>query len=200
MRVVFLQDVPRVAKAGEIKEVADGYARNFLIPKKLALLARPQAMLQLETRGKTEAREDTELAALAQQIEGKEVNIKAKAGAKDRLYGSITSADIAAELGKSTGLVIDKRKIELEEPIRHLGSYEVAIRLAKDIVPRIKVSVTEEEAAKEEEKPPKKEGKAAKAEKKTPKKEEKAEKEKKKTPKKEEKPPKKEKKTKKEKS
>ena len=200
MKVVFLQDVPRVAKAGEIKEVADGYARNFLIPKKLALLAKPQAISQLETMGRTEAREDTELAALAQQIEGKEVNIKAKAGAKDRLYGSITSADIAAELGKSTGLVIDKRKIELEEPIRHLGSYEVAIRLAKDIVPRIKVSVTEEEAAKEEEKPPKKEGKAAKAEKKTPKKEEKAEKEKKKLPKKEEKAPKKEKKPKKEKS
>ncbi len=193
MKVVFLQDVPRVAKAGEIKEVADGYARNFLIPKKLALLARPQAMLQLETRGRTEAREDTELTALAQQIEGKGVNIKAKTGAKDRLYGSITSADIAAELSKSTGLVIDKRKIELEEPIRHLGSYEVTIRLAKDIVPRIRVSVTEEEAPKAEEKPPKEK-------KKTPKKEEKAEKEKKKTPKKEEKPPKKEKKTKKEKS
>ncbi len=193
MKVVFLQDVPRVAKAGEIKEVADGYARNFLIPKKLALLARPQAISQLETRGRTEAREDTELTALAQQIEGKEVNIKAKAGAKDRLYGSITSADIAAELSKSTGLVIDKRKIELEEPIRHLGSYEVAIRLAKDIVPRIRVSVTEEEAPKEEEKPPKEK-------KKTPKKEEKAEKEKKKAPKKEKAAPKKEKKAKKEKS
>jgi large subunit ribosomal protein L9 len=197
MRVVFLQDVPKVAKAGEIKEVADGYARNFLIPKKLALLARPQAISQLETRGRTEAREDTELTALAQQIEGKEVNIKAKAGAKDRLYGSITSADIAAELSKNTGLVIDKRKIELEEPIRHLGSYEVAIRLAKDIVPKIRVSVTEEEAPKEEEKPAKEKRKAppkeekAEKEKKPPKKEEKAEKEKK--------APKKEKKTKKEK-
>jgi large subunit ribosomal protein L9 len=191
MRVVFLQDVPRVAKAGEIKEVANGYARNFLIPRKLALLANPQAISQLETRERPKTTEDTELTALAQQIEGKEVNIKAKAGAKDRLYGSITSADIAAELSKSTGLVIDKRKIELEEPIRHLGSYEVAIRLAKDIVPKIRVSVTEEEAPKAEEKPPKK---------KTPKKEEKAKKEKKKTPKKEEKAEKKEKKTKKEKS
>jgi large subunit ribosomal protein L9 len=171
MRVVFLQDVPRVAKAGEIKEVADGYARNFLIPRKLALLARPQAISQLETRGRTEAKEDTELTALAQQIEGKEVNIKAKAGAKDRLYGSITSADIASALSKSTALVIDKRKIELEEPIRHLGSYEVVIRLAKDIVPRIRVSVTEEETPKAEEKPPKEK-------KKTPKKEKKAKKEK----------------------
>jgi len=186
MRVVFLQDVPRVAKAGEIKEVADGYARNFLIPRKLALLARPQVLSQLGTREITKAKEDTELMALAQQIEGKEINIKAKAGAKDRLYGSITSADIASELGKSTGLVIDKRKIELEEPIRQLGSYEITIRLAKDIVPRIRVSVTEE-AVKAEEKPPKK--KAAKkevAEKppKAEKKEKKPPKEKKVTPKK----------------
>jgi hypothetical protein len=137
--------------------------------------------------------------ALAQQIEGKEVSIKAKAGAKDRLYGSITSADIAAELSKSSGLVIDKRKIELEEPLRSLGNYEITIRLAKDIVPKIKVSVTEEEA-KAEEKPPKKKvtkkkvaaPKAEKEEKKPPKKvtkpkpkkEEKAQKEKKVTPKK----------------
>jgi len=179
MRVVFLQDVPRVAKAGEIKEVADGYARNFLIPRKLALLARPQALSQLGTREITEAKEDTELMALAQQIEGKEVSIKAKAGAKDRLYGSITSADIAAELSKSTGLVIDKRKIELEEPLRQLGNYEITIRLAKDIVPKIKVSVTEEEA-KAEEKPPKKRAVKKAAEKKPPK----AEEEEKKPPKK----------------
>jgi large subunit ribosomal protein L9 len=183
MRVVFLQDVPRVAKAGEIKEVADGYARNFLIPKKLALLAGPQAISQLETMERPKAKEDAELMALAQQIEGKEVNIKAKAGAKDRLYGSITSADIAAELSNSTGLVIDKRKIELGEPIRQLGNYEVAIKLAKDIAPRVRVSVTEEETPKEE--PPKKEKKAPKEE--PPKKEEQAQKEKKATPKKEKK-------------
>jgi len=160
MRVVFLQDVPSVAKAGEIKEVADGYARNFLIPRKLAQLARPEVLSQLGKREITEAKEDAELAALAQQIEGKEVSIKAKAGAKDKLYGSITSADIASELRKSTGLDIDKRKIELEEPIRHLGSYEVAIRLDKDNVPKIRVSVigeeSEEEAPKTEKKPPKK--------------------------------------------
>jgi large subunit ribosomal protein L9 len=199
MKVVFLQDVPNVAKAGEIKEVANGYARNFLIPKKLALLARPQVLSQLGTREITEAKEDTELIALAHQIEGKEINIKAKAGAKDRLYGSITSADIASELSNTTGLVIDKRKIELEEPIRQLGNYEMTIRLAKDILPKIRVSVTEEEA-KVEEKPPKK--KAAKKEaeekppktekRKTPKKEEKTQKEKKKAPKKEKKTPKKE--------
>jgi large subunit ribosomal protein L9 len=209
MRVIFLQDVPNVAKAGEIKEVADGYGRNFLIPKKLALLANPQAISQTETRDKIKTRINAELMELASQLEGKEVSLKAKAGAKDRLYGSITSADIAAELNNTTGLDIDKRKIELDEPIRQLGSYEVAIRLAGDIVPKIKVTVTEEEAPKAEEKPPKKEkktskkeGKAPKVEKKVPKKEEKTPKaekkaptEEKKTPKKKEKAPKEEKKT-----
>lgn len=172
MKVVFLQDVPNVAKAGEVKEVAAGYGRNFLIPQKLAALASPQAMSQVVTIDKTKAKVSEELVDLAGQLEGKEVSLKAHAGAKDRLYGSITSADIAAELESTTGLVVDKRKIELDEPIRHLGSYEVSIRLGKDMVPKIMVTVTEEEApAKEEEKPPKKAKRAAK---KAPKKEKKA--------------------------
>jgi len=208
MRVVFIQDVPSVARAGEVKEVADGYARNFLIPRKLALLAKPQALSQLETREITEAGEDTELTMLAQQLEGKEVGIKARVGAKDKLYGSITSTDIASELKNSTGLDIDKRKIELEEPIRHLGSYEVAIRLGKDTVPKIKVSVTEEEAKAEEKPPkkkkaPKKEAKAAEAKKAAPKKEAKVAKKKppkKKAPTKKRVTPKKEKKVEKEES
>ena len=180
MKVIFLQDVPNVAKAGEIKEVAAGYGRNFLIPRKLALLADSQALSQIKTGGKTEVQRDTELAEVAEQVEGKEVNLKARVGARDRLYGSITTADIAAELEHTTGLVIDKRKIELEEPIRKLGSYEVTIRLAKDMVPKIMVTVTEEEAPKEEKKAPRakkkapaKEEKPAKAEKKAPKKVEK---------------------------
>ena len=195
MKVIFLQDVPHVAQAGEVKEVADGYGRNFLIPQKLAALANPQAISQAETRAQKmeEVRLNAELMELASQLEGKELSLKARAGAKDRLYGSITSADIAAELNNTTGLAIDKRKIELDEPIRRLGSYEIAIRLAGDIVPKIRVTVTEEEAPKEK-KAPKKEKKAAKKEKKAPKekkrttkKEEKAPKEKKKTTKKEEK-------------
>ncbi len=160
MKVVFLQDVPNVARAGEVKEVAAGYGRNFLIPKKLAALADSRAMSQVRTRDETEIQVDTELTELAKALEGKEVNLKARAGAKERIYGSVTSADIAAELESVTGLVIDKRKIELDEPIRQLGSYQVSIKLAKDIVPRVMVTVTEEEAAKEE-KPPKKEKKKA---------------------------------------
>jgi len=204
MKVIFLQDVPNVAQVGQVKEVADGYARNYLIPRKLAALAQPQAVSQIETRTKKmEVRLTSEMQELAILIEGTEVNLKAKAGAKDKLYGSITSADIAAELQNVTGLEIDKRKIEMEEPIRQLGSYEIALKLGKDIAPKIKVTVTEEEA---EEKPPKKEKKVAKKkeapkaeekaakEKKAPKTAKKAAKKEKKAPEKEEKAAKKEKK------
>ena len=81
---------------------------------------------------------------LANQLEGREITLKAKVGAQDRLYGSITSADIASEL-ENAGLAIDKKKIELAEPVRQLGSHEVTIKLAKDIVPKVKVTVIEEE-------------------------------------------------------
>jgi len=147
MRVIFLEDVPNVARAGEIKEVANGYGRNFLIPKKLALLANSPATSQIEVQRKLTAQDQTEdeLVKLANQLEGREITLKARVGAKDRLYGSVTNADIVAELQNIAGVAVDKRKVELVEPIRQLGSYEVAIRLARDIVPRIKVTVTAEE-------------------------------------------------------
>ncbi|GAJ15731.1 unnamed protein product [marine sediment metagenome] len=149
MKVVFLQDVPNVARAGEIKEVANGYGRNYLIPKNLALLAKSSAISLTAAQRKIEAQGQVdnmaEIVKLADQLDGIEVTLKARAGAKDRLYGSITSADIAAELEATTGLVVDKRKMELVEAIRQLGSYEVTIRLAKDVVPKIKVTVTEKE-------------------------------------------------------
>jgi len=149
MKVVFIEDVPDVAEAGQIKEVADGYGRNYLIPKKLAVLADARATQIVEAQKKRKARMEAETEAemreLAKQVEGLDIVIKAKAGTKDRLYGSITNADIAEELNKSAGLVIDKRIIELEKPIQEIGSYEVPIRLTKDIIPRIKLSVIEEE-------------------------------------------------------
>lgn len=152
MKVVFLEDVPNVAETGEIKEVADGYGRNFLIPKKLAVLVDAQAAhlveAQLKKKARLQAETEAEMRELAQQLEGQEVVLKARAGAKDRLYGSITNADIAEELSKSAGLVVDKRKIELDEPIREVGSYEIVIRLTKDIVPKIKLTVMEEEGKK----------------------------------------------------
>ena len=149
MKVIFLQDVPNVASAGDMKEVANGYARNFLLPKKLAMQATPSATGIVEAQRRiierNQARTQAEMADLAQQIEGKEVTLKAKTGAEDRLYGSITSIDIASALESATGLVVDKKKIELAEPIKQLGSYEVTIKLAKDIAAKIKVIVEKEE-------------------------------------------------------
>ena len=150
MKVIFLEDVANIAKTGEIKEVADGYGRNFLIPKNLAALVSPETTARLEAQRRSQANKkvqiDSELANIAKQIEGNEITLKAKVGAKDRLYGSITSADIATELEKITGVAIDKRKIELDEPIRELGSFDVAIKLGKDVIPKVKVIVSEEGA------------------------------------------------------
>ena len=150
MKVIFLQDVPNIARAGEIKEVADGYGRNFLIPQKLALLARSETIntmgVQLIIKARSEAQTEAELIEIANQLNGREIFLDARTGDKDRLYGSITAADITAELESATGLAFDKRKIELGKSIRQIGSYEVAIRLAKDIVPKIKVTVSEKAA------------------------------------------------------
>ncbi len=148
MKVVFLEDVPNVARSGEIKEVADGYARNLLIPKKLALIANSAAIKLAEARCRVKARQqaetEAELQELAKQIDGKEITLKARAGSNERLYGSITSADIAAELEKSAGVVVDKRKIDIEEHIHQLGSYEITVKLGRDITPKVKVNVIEE--------------------------------------------------------
>ncbi|MFC2025162.1 50S ribosomal protein L9 [Chloroflexota bacterium] len=147
MKVIFLQDVPSVARTGEIKEVADGYARNFLIPRKLASLASSESInilrAQLERNVRSQAHTEADLLEFSNQLEGRELTLEARTGANDRLYGSITAADIAAELEKATGIAVDKRKIDLDEPIRQLGSYEISIRLAKDIAPQIRVTVTE---------------------------------------------------------
>jgi large subunit ribosomal protein L9 len=151
MKVVFLQDVPNVARAGEMKEVADGYGRNYLIPRKLAAQADPKMMNAIEAQVRARARQvaqnEAEMTELAEQIDGKEITITARVGANERLYGSITAGDIIAELEKSFGIIVDKRKIDLENPIRELGSHEVPIRLTRDIVPSITVTVTGEESS-----------------------------------------------------
>jgi large subunit ribosomal protein L9 len=150
MKVVFLLDVPNVARAGDMKEVADGYARNFLIPRKLAAQADPKMMSAIEAQVRATARRtaqnESEMMELAGQLDGKEIVIAARVGANDRLYGSITAGDIITELEKSLGVIVDKRKIELENPIRELGSHEIPIRLTKDIIPNITVTVTGEES------------------------------------------------------
>jgi large subunit ribosomal protein L9 len=169
VKVIFIEDVPNVARAGEAKEVADGYGRNYLLPRKLAVLANSQASAVVEAQLKKialkRAQEESEMAELAAKLNGVELTLKAKVGEKDRLYGSITGADIADELSSRTGLVVDKKKVELEEPIRQLGTYEVTVRFTHDIAAVIGLTVVAEKVAeeKEEKKEEKREGKKAKA-------------------------------------
>ncbi|MBN2462750.1 MAG: 50S ribosomal protein L9 [Dehalococcoidia bacterium] len=147
MKVIFLKDVPK-GKKGEIKDVADGYARNFLLPKGLALPATPSAAeaakVLSEEKAERQARQREELGRIAQDLGGKELRFKVKAGAKGRLHGAITSADIADEFSRLTGFEIDKKRVELEEPLHNLGDYEVAISLGTGSETKIKVVVEEE--------------------------------------------------------
>jgi large subunit ribosomal protein L9 len=145
MEVILLKDVPRLGRAGELRKVAPGYARNHLIPKGLAVFATEGAVKELEQQRQLEARREkqleTEAQALAEELEGVTLTIYAKRGEKERLYGSVTSGDIAEALEKETGRIIDRRKIELEEPIRQLGIYSVPVRLLSDLSPLIRVDV-----------------------------------------------------------
>jgi len=148
MKIVLTQDVPNLGRAGEIKEVADGYARNYLIPKGLALLATKSTLKQLEQRRRVEAKRAERLRAemtdLAQQLSLLTLSFKAKVGEKERLYGSITSGDIAKAIERETGHPVDKRKVELEEPIRTLGYHHVPIKLLPDLTAEIVVLVEPE--------------------------------------------------------
>jgi large subunit ribosomal protein L9 len=149
MKVVLLEDIAGTGRAGEIKEVSKGYAKNFLLPRGLALIATPAVTKQVESRLERQKIEESidreKLVELAQQIEGKEIHFKARMGGGERLFGSITAADVAEELSRAIGSVIDKKKIDIEKPFRQTGSYEVAVRLASDIKPKITVVIEEEE-------------------------------------------------------
>ncbi len=149
MEVLLLQDVDRLGKAGEIKRVANGYARNYLFPKGLAVLATPgaikQAKLRQEAQARRKARELSEAQALAQALDGLVVTFRARAGEGDRLYGSITSAHIAEELEAQVGQPVDRRKIELEEPLKELGTHAVTVRLAAGAEAKVTVVIEREE-------------------------------------------------------
>ncbi len=149
MEVILLKDVARLGQAGTICKVAPGYARNHLIPQGLAVMATKGAVKELEQRRQAEARRQKQLDAdartVAQELDGVTLTIHAKIGEKERLYGSVTSGDIAEALEKETGRSIDRRKIELEEPIRQLGIYTVPVRLLSDVLPQIRVDVVAED-------------------------------------------------------
>ncbi|MEK3790071.1 50S ribosomal protein L9 [Paenibacillus sp. FSL K6-1230] len=147
MKVIFLQDVKGQGKKGQVKEVSDGYATNFLLPKGLVRPATDGNMKVLENQAAAEDRrkqeEKEEAQALAKKLEATAIELKAKAGEGGRLFGAITSKQIAEVLSKQ-GLKIDKRKIELDEPIRHLGVTQMTVKLHPEVKATLKVQVTEE--------------------------------------------------------
>jgi large subunit ribosomal protein L9 len=145
MKVILSKDVPGTGKAGEVKDVADGYARNYLIPRKLAIPATGGALRDVERKQASEqkkvAAEEAAARALAERLTTAPVVLTAKVGDQGRLYGSITSGDIAEQLAAQLGQAIDKRRIELDEPIRHLGTFQVTIRLHRSVSAAVKVDV-----------------------------------------------------------
>ena len=145
MKVILTKDVQGTGRAGEVKDVADGYARNFLLPRKLAIPATGSALRSVEQRKASEAKrastEEQVARALAERLMAAPVMLTAKVGDQGRLYGSITSADIADQLSAQLGQPIDRRKIELETPIRQLGTHEVTIRLHRAVSAVVKVDV-----------------------------------------------------------
>jgi len=147
MKVIFLQDVKGQGKKGEVKDVAEGYARNFLLPKGYVQLATDGAKKTLEqinaSLEKKKQREKEEAEALAARLAEMTVVLKAKAGEGGRLFGAITSKQIAEALEKMS-ISIDKRKIELSEPIRSLGVTKVPLKLHPDVRGVLSVQVTEE--------------------------------------------------------
>lgn len=148
MKVIFLKDVKGQGKKGEVKEVSDGYARNVLLKNKSAVEATPQAMNQLQGQKRKEQQNaEAELQAakdLKVKVEELTVELKSKTGEGGRLFGSITSKQIADELNKAHGIKVDKRKMDLPEAIRTLGVTKVPVKLHPEVTATLKVHVTEQ--------------------------------------------------------
>jgi large subunit ribosomal protein L9 len=148
MKVLLLKDVPELGEAGNIYAVAGGYARNYLMPRGMAVLATKGAMKQAEeikqSALRRRARERSSAEAQAQMIIGKKLLFKANAGENDRLYGSVTTAEIAEQLSQAVGFEVDRRRIELEHPLRDLGVYDLSIRMMQDVHANFQVAVVRE--------------------------------------------------------
>jgi large subunit ribosomal protein L9 len=144
MKVILREDVEKLGKAGEVVKVADGYGRNYLIPRNLAALANVRNMKALdhtrrviETRAKKARKSAEEVATV---LSAKSLVIAAKAGEEGKLFGAVTSRDIAEALGKE-GVQVDRKSIQLADPIKQVGDYRVKIRVAADVVSEFSVSV-----------------------------------------------------------
>ena len=148
VKVLLMQDVAHLGHAGEAYLVAGGYARNFLLPRGMAVLATSGAMKQAEVIKQAgvrrRAKEMSNAQAQAELIKGKRLLFAANAGENNRLYGSVTASDIAEKLSKEVGFDVDRRRILLDQPIRELGVFPVSIRLMSEIVAEFTVGVARE--------------------------------------------------------
>ena len=147
MEIILLEDVKSLGKKGDIVKVSDGYASNFILPKKLGVEATKANLANLNNQKKRDAREAQELLesmqAYAKEVEKATVRVTMKAGEGGKVFGSVSSKEIATEAKKQFGLDIDKKKIQLAEPIRTFGTTEVPVKLHPQVTATLKVSVTE---------------------------------------------------------
>jgi large subunit ribosomal protein L9 len=150
MKVILTQAVPGLGEAGTIKEVADGYARNFLLPRKLAVAATRGSVKQAEAQAEVYARRAdkarNELQKAAGAVEGKTVRIYARVGSENRLYGSVTPADVADALSSQHGVTVDRRKVELNEAIHRTGTYTATADFGNGVTATLTVEVAPEAA------------------------------------------------------
>jgi large subunit ribosomal protein L9 len=151
MKVILLQDVDGLGKAGDLKEVANGYARNYLLPRQLAAGATPALLANHKQRiasqqRKLEKQSETNRQQ-AERLSQVSLTFKARVGRQGRLYGSITSQDIAAGLREAEGITIDRRMIELPNPIRTTGTFTVPVKIAHKVEPKITVNIVDEAEA-----------------------------------------------------
>ena len=148
MEVILREEVSNLGKAGEIVKVKDGYARNYLLPKGLAFLAteanKRRVAVEADRIAKQRAAEKGDAEGLAQRIEGIHLEFRVKVGEENKLFGSVTASDIQRRLDEQ-GMHVDKRKVDLPEPIRELGDFPVGIKVHPDVRAEIRVSVLAEE-------------------------------------------------------
>ena len=148
MKIILKQDVPNLGQEGDIEEVADGYARNYLIPQGMAVKATPGALKDFEHRQKVQAKKHERMKkraeTMARRLTAQTLTFEVKVGETGQLYGSITNADIAEALEEAIGEEIDRRDIPLPEPIREVGEHFVPVQLMEDVEPQVRVVVKPE--------------------------------------------------------
>ena len=145
MKLILLSDVKALGKKGDVVDVAEGYARNFLVPRKLATEADRSALAQLGSQKKAQERRDAQTLAdaqsLAERLAAAKLAVKAKAGGNGKLFGAVTTADVATAIADALSISVDKHKIEIKSQIKALGSYPVEIKLHKSVVAKTTVDV-----------------------------------------------------------